>query len=126
MSDTISRQDALEQMAQAECGLHYEDCEADNCSCPYIGRILNIPPAESNTVEWIPVSERLPKKNGEYLVTILIPIQDYNNVFYEELDIMFLTFKNGKFFDEFETTDYHNFVTAWMLKPKPYRKDGEA
>lgn len=126
MNDTISRQDALEQIAQAECGLHYEDCEADNCTCDYIWRILNIPSAESKTKEWIPVSEGLPKKNGEYLVTISIPIQDYNNVFYEELDIMFLTFKNGKFFDEFETTDYHNFVTAWMLKPKPYRKDDEA
>ena len=126
MSDTISRADALEQIAQAECGLHYEACEADNCTCDYIWRILNIPSAKSKTNEWIPVSEGLPKKNDEYLVTISIPIQDYNNVFHEELDIMFLTFKNGKFFDEFETTDYHNFVTAWMLKPKPYRKDGEA
>lgn len=126
INDLINRADALEQIAQAECGLHYEDCEADNCTCDYIWRILNIPSAESKTKEWIPVSEELPKKNGEYLVTISIPIQDYNNVFYEELDIMFLTFKNGKFFDEFETTDYHNFVTAWMLKPKPYRKDDEA
>ena len=75
--------------------------------------------------EWIPVSEGLPKKNDEYLVTVLIPIQDYNNVYYEESDIMFLSFHHGKFFDEFDTTDYHNFVTAWMPKPKPYRKDDE-
>lgn len=46
MSDLISRADALEQMAQAECGLHYDDCEADNCSCSYIQRILDIPSAE--------------------------------------------------------------------------------
>lgn len=47
MSDLISRADALEQMAQAECGLHYDDCEADNCSCSYIKRILDIPSADS-------------------------------------------------------------------------------
>ena len=46
MTDYISRADALEQMAQAECGLHYDDCEADNCSCSYIKRILDIPSAE--------------------------------------------------------------------------------
>lgn len=46
MTDLISRADALEQMAQAECGLHYDDCEADNCSCSYIKRILDIPSAE--------------------------------------------------------------------------------
>ena len=45
-TDYISRADALEQMAQAECGLHYDDCEADNCSCSYIQRILDIPSAE--------------------------------------------------------------------------------
>lgn len=54
MSDTINRQDALEQIAQAECELHYEDCKADNCACDYIWRILNIPSAESKTREWIP------------------------------------------------------------------------
>ena len=47
MSDIISRADALEQMAQAECGLHYDDCEADNCSCSYIKRILDIPSADA-------------------------------------------------------------------------------
>lgn len=47
MTDLISRADALEQMAQAECGLHYDDCEADNCSCSYIQRILDIPSADA-------------------------------------------------------------------------------
>ena len=59
MSDTINRQDALEQIAQAECSLHYEDCKADNCMCSYIWRILNIPSAESKTREWTPISEKL-------------------------------------------------------------------
>ena len=50
-SDLISRADALEQMAQAECGLHYDDCEADNCSCSYIQRILDIPSADAIPIE---------------------------------------------------------------------------
>ena len=49
-SDLISRTDALEQMAQAECGLHYEDCEADNCSCSYISRILDLPSVSAERV----------------------------------------------------------------------------
>ncbi len=51
MNDTISRHDALEQIAQAECGIHYEDCEANNCACGCIWRILNIPSVNSKTFE---------------------------------------------------------------------------
>ena len=50
-ADIISRAEALEQMAQAECGLHYADCKADNCTCDYIWRILNISSTESKTRE---------------------------------------------------------------------------
>lgn len=49
--DLINRADALEQIAQAECGLHYEDCKADNCMCGCIWRILNISSTESKTRE---------------------------------------------------------------------------
>lgn len=50
MDDLIKRADALEQMAQAECGLHYNDCEADNCSCSYIQRILDTPSVDAEQV----------------------------------------------------------------------------
>ena len=50
-SDLIRRADALEKMAQAECGLHYADCEADNCSCSYIGRILDLPSVPAVSLE---------------------------------------------------------------------------
>lgn len=115
--DLISRADALEQMAQAECGLHYEDCEADNCACSYIGRILNIQSAEA---EWIPVSERLPSESDDYLCTIPLDAEET----YTEV----LTFHKGRFYeddDEWGAT-YHDDVLAWMPLPKPYREDGEA
>ena len=51
-SDLICRSDALEQMAQAECGLHYDDCEAYNCSCSYIQRILDIQSADAVSREF--------------------------------------------------------------------------
>ena len=68
-SDIISRADALEQMAQAECGLHYEDCEADNCSCSYIKRILDLPSVSAN-------SDDLIIKNGKGIQDGLYNIKD--------------------------------------------------
>lgn len=65
-TDLIRRADALEEMAQAECGLHYADCEADNCFCAYIKRILNIPSAEA---EWIPITTSKPNTADHVLVT---------------------------------------------------------
>lgn len=65
MSDLIRRADALEQMAQAECGLHYADCEADNCSCSYVKRILDIPSADA-----VPIQE--------------VKLKDGSRVFYDK------------------------------------------
>ena len=45
-SDLISRTEALEEMAQAECGVNYEHCCEEDCACSYIQRILDIPSAE--------------------------------------------------------------------------------
>lgn len=44
MNDYIKREDALNEMAKAECGLGYEECT--DCSCSYIGRIRDIPAAD--------------------------------------------------------------------------------
>ena len=64
-TDLISRADALEQMAQAECGLHYEDCEADNCWCLYIKRILDLPSVSAERVV-----EKYQTSNGEEYITV--------------------------------------------------------
>ena len=50
-------------------------------------------------IEWIPVSERLPKNNGLYLV-------------YTEEQLFVCSFENGEFFID--------DVLAWMPLPKPY------
>lgn len=55
MDDYIKREDALSEMAKAECGLEYEECT--DCSCSYICRIRDIPSAdvrENVRGEWMP------------------------------------------------------------------------
>ena len=54
-SDLISRAEALREMAHAECGVNYEHCCEDDCTCSYIQRILDIPSVSAERVGvWIP------------------------------------------------------------------------
>lgn len=98
-------------MAQAECGLHYKDCEANNCSCSYVKRILGIPSAEA---EWIPVSDELPKIGQKVLASTkrMVFAQVYKGV-YSEPNVWHWGYNRIK------------VITAWMPLPKPYREDGE-
>lgn len=68
-----------------------------------IQTILENAPAVS---EWIPVSERLPEKNGYFLTSTV-----FNDVYCD--------FWNGY---EFERTE---MILAWMPLPEPYKKEGE-
>ena len=67
---------------------------------------------------WIPVSERLPEENGQYLVTVK------NLTGYEQLS-------NNVFECEFFEKDWifkgwkDNKVIAWMPLPKPYKAESE-
>ena len=69
--------------------------------------------------EWIPCSERLPSKDGQYLVYM-----DYG-----EMDVYMwaegwncIRRLNGMVTREYEI----NGIVAWMPLPEPYREDGEA
>lgn len=118
MSDLISRTDALEQMAQAECGLHYKDCEANNCSCSYIKRILALPSAEA---EWIPCSERLPEAEYGEGDSVLCCT---------ESGLMYILYWHGGNWCVptgephhwvNHKTGWHDKVIAWMPLPTPYK-----
>ena len=75
--------------------------------------------ALSAEAEWIPCSERLPKKNEVVLIT-----NGKGNV------------RCGQYRSEYDVRDGTHYwwwkgktvesVLAWMPLPKPYRKDGEA
>ena len=63
---------------------------------------------------WIPISERLPEKDGWYLVTV----QGYETV----TDVSLYS-ADGSAWGDVSTKQK---VTAWMPLPKPYREGGEA
>jgi len=68
---------------------------------------------------WIPVSERLPEKNGFYLATCDGEICGENEPFTGLAE-----YENGKWVDDEE--DYQ-CVLAWLPLPQPYKEseDGE-
>ena len=58
----------------------------------------------SDALSWIPVTERLPERNGVYLTTLKTGDKFY---------VVFTIFQSGVW-------DTTTRVTAWMEKPEPY------
>lgn len=74
--------------------------------------IIDIKNAPTIEPKWIPCSERLPKRDGDYLVTFhhKWPDREYKTVEVEE-------FRSGGF-DE----NLYVKVIAWMPLPEPYKE----
>lgn len=70
--------------------------------------------ALQNQPVWIPVSERLPEKNGKYLVFLTNPVRNKS-------DNVFTGWYNV-YDKEFETENSLDYVKAWMPLPEPYRE----
>lgn len=70
------------------------------------------------TEKWIPVTERLPEKDGDYIVTYLW-IGTYSGEAYRETGID--EWKKGGWIDIPQTYE----VTAWIPLPKPYQEDSK-
>ena len=104
----ISKQVGIDAIQEAECMTVYEDEIIGLVQAEKI--IKSLPSAQ----QWIPVSERLPSKNGRYLVS------------YEDA-VTILDFFNGKWFFPtngngciaHEETD--PFI-RWMPLPKTYKE----
>lgn len=64
---------------------------------------------EEEGLKWIPVSERLPDKEGKYIVT-----DKYNDVVVSEL------YSSGRWVDNVEGY-YEVLPSAWMPLPEPYK-----
>jgi hypothetical protein len=73
--------------------------------------------ALQNQPVWIPVSERLPEKNGKYLVFLTNPVRNQS-------DNVFTSWYNV-YYKEFETEKSLDYVKAWMPLPEPYRESEE-
>lgn len=114
MSDLISRQDALKPFCIAPDGTRIPEVDCDNFpiefSVEFIKKhLLSLPSADRPT-GWIPVSERLPGKNGCYLVSTTGTNNDIIDMAYY---IEGMWHKASR-------------IKAWMPLPEPYREDGEA
>ena len=66
--------------------------------------------------EWVPVSKRLPEKDGRYYVTRhdFVTQTDFTDILWYEKDV---------WWDRQATGNYA--VIAWMPLPEPYRKEQE-
>lgn len=135
-SDTISRQAAIDALSEAGL-INYTATGDGNGMIQAVNVIKGLPPAQPEHSEglyvdgyndgyrdgmkdtqpepqWIPVSERLPKKWGRYQVT------RYDYVTNTEF-IDILWYEENLWWNRRSTGDYA--VTAWMPLPKPYRKE---
>lgn len=110
--DTVSRKAVLNQIFYSTD--NSGDVVLGSALRERIERLPSVIPEPS----WIPVSERLPKEDGRYLVTV------QNLTGYERLD-------NNVFECEFFYTDWifkgwkDNKVIAWMPKPREYKAESE-
>lgn len=105
--------------------------------------IARIPTVDIST-GWIPVTERLPEEDGEYLVTLCFPGKARTHSGFMEystdLKALFEEYRQSCYFDgsdgggwydeeadfmagEYSLVDYTRFVIAWMPLPESYRKE---
>lgn len=71
--------------------------------------------------QWIPVSERLPDKNGHYLVYAPTYRGGSSSAKENHDGIMFSRFSNGKWSIEHGYYERINCVIAWMPLPSSYQ-----
>ena len=79
---------------------------------------INSIPSVENKGEWIPVSERLPELDGEYLITYL------TQGVYSEEDILVVCISDYDHDNGFWKSRKGK-VIAWQPLPKPYEEGGE-
>ena len=83
-------------------------------------QLLRELPSVTPTQKWIPVSERLPEKNGKYLAYI-INKKDTNLQY-----IMTCEYYEGDLWNWFPDDDCaSDNVVAWMPLPEPYKTESE-
>lgn len=110
MNDLIYRQSAINAIITEgrTVDSRYLESERILHESDAVEAISMLPSAEP----WIPVSERLPEKNGLYLVTY---VSGKANI-----DFSFFRMKKWHGLVNGEWTDYWYPVTAWMPLPEPY------
>ena len=105
--DTISRQAAIDALNGMKI---YRPLDSDRwviSDC--INKIVNLPSAERRG-RWIPCSERMPDKSGEYFITL-------------KYDDGVTSIMLSWFYGKEKCWSYKNAnVVAWMPTPEPYKE----
>lgn len=106
--DLISRQDAIDALCFV-CGYNCDEADVEDCA-EHLA-LKNVPSAEPER-RWIPISEKLPDKEGWYLVT-----DDSGGVLWLEVE---------HYDPEVGLTPFCTVQNpvAWMLLPEPYKEGG--
>lgn len=82
--------------------------------------IFNAPTLDGIFIDrWVPVSERLPEKNGQYLAYIINPYDEK----IQYLMTCYYYAKDNQWIPDDETASDN--VIAWMPLPKPYKESGD-
>lgn len=141
--DYVDRLKRLPPVEQKQCEEDYPDCreckhyDHEKHHCPRFCAVIRDALAEVEQKQrWIPVSERLPEKDGEYLVTVKPTFKNMRNYikhcdFARNLYLVdeydFVDKKGAVGFYEYDSEyGYYEMteVIAWMPLPEPYKMCG--
>lgn len=131
--DCISRQtvnDLVDELARA---ISDERCciSRGRSTATIMQDILDLPPVTPKQ-RWIPVSERLPEEDGEYLLWGKVIEDEENYIFIGDYDSCAEAFGYWQNYYDPSTLGYvdgelleYASVIAWMPLPKPYKAESE-
>ena len=108
MDELINKQEVVDLLMERASSLRGIPGDLGGACSGAAKLIMQMPPAEPR---WIPCSERLPKEEGFYLVTL-----GYKHG--AETNIRYFKIENGK---RYWSLWGNENITAWMPKPEPYK-----
>ena len=110
MDDLISRRAAIDALCEEPEVWSGKDEYGQGLNNQWhydVNALKNVPTAQ----RWIPCSERLPEKDGLYIVSV---INDHNRIYSKTC-----------WYHGHEKWFARQDVIAWMPLPEPYREDGD-
>lgn len=105
--DCVSRESVLMELGKYLCGVPFDEKGID--------KVIKELPSVTPQTRWVPVSERLPEKNIEVLITTKWDCITIGEMFGD----------NDWFIHEGTTYAANDNIKAWMPLPEPYKESEE-